>query len=132
MSDPRIVTPIAKPLADSKQTKRVLKLVKKAIKAKGVRRGVKEVVKALRKGTYKKAICVLAADISPMDVITHIPILCEDSDIKYVFVPSKEELGVACSTKRPTSCVLVVCDGEEVSYKKYYTAAEEHIPQVVF
>lgn len=52
-------------------------------------------------------IVVLAADISPMDVISHIPVLCEDHNIPYVFLPSRAELGAAGSTKRPTSVVMV-------------------------
>ena len=52
-------------------------------------------------------ICVLAADISPMDVISHLPVLCEDHGIPYIFVTSRAELGAAGSTKRPTSVVLV-------------------------
>lgn len=35
-------------------------------------------------------ICILAGDISPIDVLTHIPIVCEDHGIPYVYVPSKE------------------------------------------
>jgi ribosomal protein L7Ae-like RNA K-turn-binding protein len=33
---------------------------------------------------------VLAGDISPIDVITHIPIVCEDNKVPYIYVPSKE------------------------------------------
>jgi len=50
---------------------------------------------------------VIAGDISPIDVITHLPVLCEEANIPYIFVPSKEELGASCGCKRPTSCVLV-------------------------
>lgn len=50
---------------------------------------------------------ILAADISPMDIISHLPGLSEDFKIPYVFVASKEELGHASSTKRPTSCVMI-------------------------
>ena len=50
---------------------------------------------------------VLAADISPMDVISHIPVLCEDHGVPYVFVTSRAELGAASATKRPTSVVMV-------------------------
>lgn len=45
----RFCSVIAKPLAEEKLCKRVLKLCKKATKRKQIRRGVKEVVKALRK-----------------------------------------------------------------------------------
>lgn len=39
---------------------------------------------------YGCRVCVIAGNISPIDVITHVPILCEESDIPYVYVPSKE------------------------------------------
>ncbi len=96
---------IAKPLAPRKTTKKLHKLVKKASQAKFVRRGVKEVVKAIRKG--ERGFCIIAGDISPIDVITHLPIMCEDKQIPYFYVPSKLDLGAAASTKRPTSCILI-------------------------
>ena len=33
---------------------------------------------------------MIAGDISPIDVITHLPVFCEDRDVPYIFVPSKE------------------------------------------
>src|SRR5690348_1622499 len=39
------------------------------------------------------SLMILAGNITPIDVITHIPILCEENDIPYVYVPKKEELG---------------------------------------
>uniref|UniRef100_A0A061SIH6 H/ACA ribonucleoprotein complex subunit 2 n=1 Tax=Tetraselmis sp. GSL018 TaxID=582737 RepID=A0A061SIH6_9CHLO len=105
-SVPQKLCPIAKPLADEKLKKKVLKLTKKAAKKKQVKRGVKEVVKALRKNT--KGVCIIAGDISPIDVITPIPVMCEDRDVPYVYVNSKEELGAAGQTKRPTSCMLLL------------------------
>uniref|UniRef100_A0A060T642 H/ACA ribonucleoprotein complex subunit 2 n=1 Tax=Blastobotrys adeninivorans TaxID=409370 RepID=A0A060T642_BLAAD len=103
------VLPFAHPLAPKKLNKKVLKTVKRASKARHVKRGVKEVVKALRKG--EKGLVVIAGDISPADVISHIPILCEDEKVPYVFIPSKEDLGSAGATKRPTSCVMIVPGG---------------------
>lgn len=99
------VNAIAQPLASKKSTKKAHKLVKKASSAKIIRRGVKEVIKGIRKN--EKGICILAGDIYPVDVISHLPILLEENGIPYIFVPSKQELGAAASTKRPTSVVLV-------------------------
>lgn len=87
-----------------------------AAKSKTLKRGVKEVVKALRKSPLASAsattsahgVVVLAADISPMDVISHIPVLCEDHGVPYVFVASRAELGAAGATKRPTSVVMIM------------------------
>ena len=103
---PRAILPIAKPLADDKLCKRVLKLARSATARKQVKRGVKEVVKALRKGA--SGVCVLAGDVSPVDVIAHLPVFCEDKGVGYVWVSSKEALGAAGLTKRPTSCMLVL------------------------
>ena len=103
----RLVSPIANPLAGKKLAKKALKTIKKAAKAKMIRRGVKEVVKAIKKGD--QGIVIIAGDISPIDVIAHVPIFCEEKSIPYVYVPSKEELGAASQTKRPTSIVLVSC-----------------------
>ena len=96
---------IASPLASKKLTKKLFKLVKKASKEKQLKRGVKEVVKSIRKG--QRGLLVLAGDISPVDVISHLPVIAEEAGIKYVYVPSRSELGSAGATKRPTSCVLI-------------------------
>ena len=130
------LVPFANPLADEKTTKKVLKGVKKgtrrsncnplhiikqatnqtcgtAAKNKTLKRGVKEVVKALRKSpagatnVSSPGVVILAADISPMDVISHIPVLCEDHNVPYIYVSSRAELGAAGNTKRPTSVVMV-------------------------
>ena len=99
------VSPIADPIADDKLTKKLLKLIKKGMKDKIVKRGVKETVKAVRKG--QAGLVIIAADISPIDVLSHLPMLCEDKGVPYMYVRSRAEVGEACKTKRPTSCVLV-------------------------
>ena len=124
------LVPFANPLADEKVGKKVLKSVRKGwdnyrslncscanmlpgAQNKALKRGVKEVVKALRKSTATEpgdlpfAVVVIAADISPMDVISHIPVLCEDHSVPYIFVTSRTELGAAGSTKRPTSVTMI-------------------------
>ncbi|WPH02430.1 L30e-like protein, protein [Acrodontium crateriforme] len=113
------LVPFANPLCDAKAQKKVLKGVKKAAKSKSLKRGVKECVKAIRKSgpatpasasKLPVGIVILAADISPMDVISHIPVLCEDHAIPYLYVPSRAELGAAGSTKRPTSVVMLTAN----------------------
>lgn len=76
---------------------------------------MKEVVKTLRKSPASTptnrafpGVVIIAADISPADVIAHLPVLCEDHNVPYIFVPSRAELGAAAKTKRPTSVVMVM------------------------
>jgi len=121
------LSPIAHPLAQKKLAKKLHKTIKKASKQRQVKRGVKEVAKGIRKG--EKGLLVLAGDITPIDIISHLPVLAEEAGIPYVFVVSKEELGHASSTKRPTSCVMVcpdqkrkkpASDGKEDDYRELY------------
>jgi H/ACA ribonucleoprotein complex subunit 2 len=79
---------------------------------------VKEVVKALKKGN--KGLCIIAGDISPIDVISHLPILCEEADVSYIYVPSKQDLGTAGGTKRPTSCILIALGGKDFDEQDLY------------
>jgi H/ACA ribonucleoprotein complex subunit 2 len=72
---------------------KLLKLIRHVNKEKKLKRGVKDVVKSIRKGS--KGLCVIAADVSPVDVISHIPVMCEDAGIPYIFVRSRLELGIA-------------------------------------
>ncbi|KAI0284936.1 50S ribosomal protein L30e-like protein [Russula aff. rugulosa BPL654] len=104
------LSPIAHPLAQKKLLKKLQKTIKRASKARQVKRGVKEVAKAIRKG--EKGLLVLAADITPIDIISHLPVLSEEAQIPYIFIASKEELGHASSTKRPTSCVMICPDSK--------------------
>ncbi len=110
-----LVSIIANPMASKKLTKKLYKVVKKSRKAKRLKRGVREVVKGLRKN--EKGLVVIAGDVSPIDVISHIPVLCEDNEVPYCYVPSRRDLGAASLTKRPTSVVMVKAEDE---YKELY------------
>eukprot|EP00035_Acanthoeca_spectabilis_P020100 m.431150 g.431150 ORF g.431150 m.431150 type:complete len:157 (+) comp17264_c0_seq1:90-560(+) len=115
------VNVISKPLATKKLSKKLFKGVGKAAKSKTLFRGVKEVGKALRKG--KKGVVIIAGDISPIDVIAHMPVACEEAGVPYVYVPSKQHLGMAGLTKRPTSIVLVP-DTDEDDHKEIVKEVE--------
>ncbi|CAH0018406.1 unnamed protein product [Clonostachys rhizophaga] len=111
----RTVVPFAVPLADDKGQKKVYKAIRKAAKNNTLKRGVKEVVKTLRKSppsapgyTSFPGVVVIAGDISPQDVISHLPVLCEDHNVPFIFVSSRAELGAAAKTKRPTSVVMIM------------------------
>jgi len=85
------------------------------------------VVKALKK--KEKGLCIIAGDISPIDVITHVPILCEENDVSYIYVPSKSDLGTASATKRPTSCVFVSTKSLE-SGSNLHVLFEDHLQTI--
>jgi ribosomal protein L7Ae-like RNA K-turn-binding protein len=121
------LSPISVPLANDEDQVALFKLLEAAAKAKNVRRGVKEIQKAIRK--KETGLMIFAGDVEPVDVISHLPVLCEDNNVPYIFVRSKEELGAASSTKRPTSCILVK---ENSDYKKLYQDCKKRIKPVIY
>jgi len=70
-----------------------------------LRRGVNEVTKALERGIAK--IVVAAGDVTPKEIIMHLPLLAKEKGAEYGEVPSKEELGAAAGLQRPTSAVAI-------------------------
>ena len=104
------LNPIAQPLASHRLTRKLYKCIKKAVKQKQIRRGVKEVQKFINKG--EKGIMVSAGDTLPIEVYCHLPVMCEDRNLPYAYIPSKTDLGAAAGSKRPT-CVIMVKPHEE-------------------
>ncbi|XP_057311223.1 H/ACA ribonucleoprotein complex subunit 2-like protein [Hydractinia symbiolongicarpus] len=120
-----MVNIISKPLASKKMTKRIYKIVKKAAKKKELRRGVKEVAKAIRK--KEKGLVIFAGDVSPLDVYSHMPVMCEDNKLPYCFVPARIDLGLASQTKRAT-CVVMVKKSDD--YADAYTELRDAIKEL--
>ncbi|KAK0720897.1 50S ribosomal protein L30e-like protein, partial [Lasiosphaeris hirsuta] len=121
------LVPFALPLADDKTHKKIYKLIKKGAKLKSIHRGVKECEKAIKKCLIKGAttsasaaspgLVIIAGDISPMDVIMHFPILCEEHGVPYLYIKSRADLGVAACTKRATSVVMLKPEGKKPTAK---------------
>ena len=75
-----------------------------------VRKGTNESTKAIERGIAK--LVLIAEDISPVEVIAHIPMLCKEKNIPYVVVPKKEELGAAVGLEVPTAAACVIQPGD--------------------
>ena len=93
------------PLADSKHTNSLLDLAQQAQNYKQLKKGANEVTKSLNRGQAQ--LVLLAADAEPLEIILHLPLLCEDKNVPYVFLKSKAALGRACGVSRPViACVI--------------------------
>lgn len=68
-------------------------------------RGVNETTKAVERGEAK--LVIMAEDVSPEEILMHLPVLCEEKKIPYVSVPLKIELGKASGIEVPTSSIAI-------------------------
>ncbi len=87
-----------------------LNVLKEAQKTGKIRKGVNETTKAIERGIAK--LVFIAEDVDPIDIVLHLPYLCEEKKIPYVNVQSKQELGKAAGLEVSTSSVAIVDAGE--------------------
>ena len=80
-------------------------------KASGkLRKGVNEATKAVERGIAK--LVIMAQDVTPPEVLMHIPIICDEKKVPYVYVPSKQDLGKASGIEVPTSSIAITEEGD--------------------
>ncbi|WP_297419163.1 50S ribosomal protein L7Ae [Thermococcus sp.] len=75
-----------------------------------VRKGTNETTKAVERGQAK--LVVIAEDVDPEEIVAHLPPLCEEKEIPYIYVPSKKELGAAAGLEVPSASVAIAEPGK--------------------
>lgn len=88
---------------------KVLQAVEAAKNTGKVRKGTNEATKSIERGDAK--LVVIAGDVQPEEVVMHLPPLCNEKKIPYVFVPSKTELGRAAGLDVPTAAIAIADAG---------------------
>ena len=91
------------------------KTVEMLEKAKKVKAGLNEVTKAVERGTAK--LVVLAEDISPPEIVLHIPMICEEKNIPCSYIATRKDLGEKAKLRTATSAVAII-EGEEGAIKE--------------
>lgn len=86
------------------------------------RNGLKDVQMRIRKG--ETGIVVFAGDVTPVDIMCHLPGVCEDNNIPYCYIPSRADLGAALGVKRGTLMVLI---RERQDYQAEFNELKEEI-----
>ncbi len=81
-----------------------------------VRKGTNETTKAVERAQAK--LVVIAEDVDPPEVVAHLPLLCEERKISYVFVPSKEKIGTSVGIDVPAASACIVKEGDAAGLVK--------------
>ncbi len=80
-------------------------------KASGkVKAGSNETTKALERGTAK--LVAIAKDVSPPEIVMHIPLLAKEKGVPCIEVATKEELGNLSGLEVPTSAIVIIEEGD--------------------
>jgi len=84
-----------------------------ALQTGKVKRGTNEVTKAVERGLAK--LVVIAEDVDPPETVAHLPLLCEEKGVPYVYVPSKERLGKSVGLKTNAASAVIIEPGQAAS-----------------
>lgn len=98
------------PKADNQVTKKILDLCNQATLYKQLKKGANESTKSLNRGVAD--LVILAADTEPLEIILHLPLLCEDKNVPYVYVPKQADLGRACGVSRNIVAAVILRNPE--------------------
>jgi U4/U6 small nuclear ribonucleoprotein SNU13 len=98
--------PKAFPLAGANLQVTIMDVVQQAANYKQLKKGANEATKTLNRGISE--LIVMAADAEPLEILLHLPLLCEDKNVPYVFVSSKQALGRACGVSRPVIAASIL------------------------
>eukprot|EP00761_Pharyngomonas_kirbyi_P003245 gb/GECH01003249.1/.p1 GENE.gb/GECH01003249.1/~~gb/GECH01003249.1/.p1 ORF type:complete len:128 (+),score=36.03 gb/GECH01003249.1/:1-384(+) len=99
------VNPKAHPLADEELSAAIREIILQAANAEQIKKGANEATKSVKR--EKSELIVLAADTEPIEILLHLPLLCEDKNVPYIFIRSKADLGRACGVSRDTISVSI-------------------------
>jgi large subunit ribosomal protein L7Ae len=87
-----------------------LEALRLAKQSGAVRKGVNEVTKSIERGLA--ALVLIAGDVEPEEVVMHLPTMCEQKRIPYLFIPAKLDLGKAAGLNVPCTAASIEKAGE--------------------
>ena len=75
-----------------------------------IKKGTNEVTKIIERAQAK--FVVMAEDVTPQEIMMHIPYLCKEKQIPFAYVPRRKELGSAAGMNVSTAAVAIVNPGK--------------------
>ncbi|MCS7140180.1 MAG: 50S ribosomal protein L7Ae [Candidatus Nezhaarchaeota archaeon] len=94
----------------SELAEKAYEAVKIARETGKIKKGTNETTKAVERGLAK--LVIIAEDVDPPEVVMHLPLLCEERKIPYVYVPSKEKLGKAAGIEVKAASTAIIEAGQ--------------------
>jgi len=87
-----------------KEIKTALTTIAKTRDSK-IRKGMNECTKSIERSNAK--LIIMAEDVSPPEILYHIPLLCEEKKIPYAYLSTKKELGNAANINVSASAIAI-------------------------
>lgn len=88
----------------------VYEIVERARKTGKIEKGTNEVTKSVERGTAK--LVVIASDVTPKEIVQHLPVLCKERGIPCLTADSKQKLGSAANLSVATAAIVIIDAGD--------------------
>jgi large subunit ribosomal protein L7Ae len=75
-----------------------------------VKKGTNETTKAIERGNAR--LVYVAEDVTPEEVVMHLPELCEEKDVAYLFVETQDDIGHAAGLEVGSAAAAIVDAGD--------------------
>ena len=71
-----------------------------------IKKGMNETTKSIER--QKAKFVAIAGNVDPPEIIFHLPIICDEKNVPYIFLDTKEDLGKAVKLSVPCSAIAVL------------------------
>lgn len=88
----------------------VLDIVSKARTHGKIKKGTNEVTKAIERGLAR--LVLIGGDVSPPEIVRHLPILAKEKNTPYIVIPSAEDIGNAAGLDVPSASTAIIDAGD--------------------
>lgn len=102
---------------------KVMEAIEIAKKTGKIKKGTNEVTKALERAQAK--LVVYATDVSPKEIVMHLPMLAKEKGILCYELGTKEELGNISGVNIPTTAIAIISEGDAKAILKELHAAKK-------
>ncbi|MBI4363041.1 MAG: 50S ribosomal protein L7ae [Euryarchaeota archaeon] len=75
-----------------------------------LKKGINETTKSVERGVA--LLVFISEDIDPPEIAMHLPVLCDEKKVPYLYVKKQEDLGKACGLGVGCSSVALVDSGK--------------------
>ncbi|MCY3410394.1 MAG: 50S ribosomal protein L7ae [Candidatus Heimdallarchaeota archaeon] len=75
-----------------------------------IKRGTNEVTKAIERG--KARLVLIGGDVSPAEIVRHLPILAKEKNVAYLEIPESKKLGKSAGIEVGAASVAIIDAGK--------------------
>lgn len=97
---------------------KALEAVRLAKDSGSIKKGLNETTKSIERGMAK--LVLIAKDVSPEEIVAHLPPLCEEKNVDYIYVENQDDLGAAAGIEVSSASAAIIDPAE----------AEENVEEI--